>query len=907
MIFKLIIPLVILLISSLSVINILPELYWFRSFNFDHVFIKTIGYKVSIFFAWFIPTLMIYIANQGLISSIVKRAEIAAQNDFFSSPVINKLKLIIATFFSQYQQSAIKISVKIKALIFALLSFFVARYASYFWDDVVLFINKTPFNILDPIFNYDISFYIFSLPVISQILGTLKFILFTVLIYSLWQYLKRGFFTLFFSSQFNLIRIHIFTILCLYFLVTAAQSFYSRFSILFNNNGFFYGAGFTDATIYLTIVKSLPIFWVIVSIIAIIFIRRPSLKLLVIGIALIILPRVVLNIAPSFIQRFVVTQDEFKIEKPYIENNINYTKMAYNLSNITEINVDYQKSFSPKNSQTFQSTLDNIRLWNPGPLKSTLKQLQEIRLYYEFKNIDIDRYTINNQPQQVMLSVRELDVNQVSQQAQTWVNRHLIYTHGYGLCMVPVNQFTSEGLPELYIRDIPPKSTVNLNITRPEIYFGESTNHYVVSNTKEKEFDYPKDNENSWTHYQGTGGIQLNSLFKRILYAIKFNDIKLLISRNIHSESRLMYDRNIHSIPAKIAPFISFDEDPYIVVNDDGRLVWMLDGYTSSSSFPYSTPYNNRKTNYIRNSVLVTIDAYSGDTNFYAKDDDDPIINSYRSVYPNLFQPISALPKSLKNHIRFPKYLFTVTAHIYNTYHMGNPRVFYNKEDIWTFPKETFDADSGIRMEPYYMYVQNQFQTSLEYKIMLPLTPAKKNNLIAMLAASSEPDTFGELTVYKFPKQETVYGPMQIESRIDQNTDISKDLTLWGQVGSRVIRGNLMVIPYDNSILYVEPIYLQATQSKLPELKRVIVAIGDQVIMSPSIYDGIDALSNGVFSIKKSSPATTTSPSSSNKNLTKKIIETYSKLKETLKNANWKAFGEEFNELDELIQTLSKE
>lgn len=904
---SIIILILVLVFSYLGIINFLPDFYWFQSFNYDHVYLKTLIYKWSIFIVWFIPTIIVYAINQRVVTKIVEKANVASQNDFFSSPAMQKIKQIIAAFFSQYQQSAIKISNKIKIAIFSVLSFFIARYASYFWDDVILYLNKTSFNILDPLFNHDVSFYVFSLPVIQQFLGIFKFILFTLLAYSLWQYLKRGFFTLFFSPQFSLIRIHIFSLLALYFGINAFQAFFKRFDILFNNNGFFYGASFTDSTIYLTILKVLPIVWIAVAIIALTFIKKPNLKLLITGLALIVIPSFALNLIPSFVQRFVVAQDEFKIEKKYIKHNINFTKTAYNLNNITEIDVNYQRNFKPKNSDTFQSTLDNIRLWNPAPLKSTLKQLQEIRLYYEFKNIDIDRYTINGRPQQVMLSVRELDVNQISQQAQTWVNKHLIYTHGYGLCLVPVNQFTNEGLPELFIRDIPPKPYGELAITRPEIYFGEATNHYVVANTKEKEFDYPKDNENSWTNYQGSGGITLNSIFKRILYAIKLGDIKLLISQNIHSKSKLMYDRNIHQIPSKIAPFITFDDDPYIVVNDDGRLVWFIDGYTYSNAFPYSTPFNNRDTNYIRNSVLATIDAYSGETKFYIKDANDPIINSYKDIYPNLFEPLSALPTSLKNHIRFPKYLFTVTTHIYNTYHMNDPRVFYNKEDIWTFPKETFDSETGIRMEPYYMYVQNQFQTSLEYKIMLPLTPAKKNNLVAILAASSEPDTFGDLTIYKFPKQETVYGPMQIESRIDQNTEISKDLTLWGQVGSRVIRGNLMVIPYDDSILYVEPIYLQATQSKLPELKRVIVAIGDQVIMSPSIYDGINALSDSSFQSKPTESVPASKLSSINKQLTKKIVDTYSKVKATLKEADWKSFGEQLDELDQLIQRLSKE
>ena len=367
-----------------------------------------------------------------------------------------------------------------------------------------------------------------------------------------------------------------------------------------------------------------------------------------------------------------------------------------------------------------------------------------------------------------------------------------------------------------------------------------------------------------------------------------------------------MYDRNVHQIPRKITPFITYDNDPYIVINKDGRLIWMLDGYTSSEKFPYSTPYA-RRINYIRNSVLATVDAYTGETHFYIKDNNDPIIKAHASMYPNLFKSIDDLSPDLRSHIRFPKGLFKITSKVFNTYHMNDPQVFYNKEDVWTFPTETYDTDTGITMEPYYMYVQNPKSGAFEYVMMMPLTPSNKNNLVSILTASCDPGNFGEMTVYKLPKQETVYGPLQIESRIDQNTEISKDLTLWGQVGSRVIRGNLMVIPYKNSILYVEPIYLQATQSKLPELKRVIVAFGDKVTMSPSIYEGIATLTKGDFQKKSTVKLSSTPATNSSKELTKKIIDTYSKVKETLKKSDWASFGKAFESLDQLMDRLKKE
>ena len=772
-----------------------------------------------------------------------------------------------------------------------------------YWNDIILFLHATQFNITDPVFNKDIGFYVFSLPVFSHFLGIIKFLFIVCIGYSVWRYINHSVIGLIFTTHFRLIRTHLFGLLSLLFLTFSATSFLERFGLLFKNNEILFGLSYTDFHYYLKAIGLMPIFWLLLSIVSIILIFRLSTALLTAAVgAYFVIKVLFLGLVPSLIQNYIVSPNEFKKEAPFIIDNIKYTQMAYQLDDITEVDINYEKNVMIDDKSAVETILDNARLWNPAPLKSTLKQLQEIRLYYEFKNIDIDRYFVNGKKEQVMLSARELDVNQIPQKAQTWVNRHLSYTHGYGLCMVPVNKFNEEGLPELYVRDIPPVSPANIEITRPEIYFGEATNHYVIVNTKQKEFDYPKDNENRYTNYSGNGGIQLSSLLRRALYAFKMGDIKLLISQNIHDRSRLMFDRNVHQIPKKIAPFIIYDNDPYMVVHN-GRLVWMIDGYTTSKFFPYSTPFD-RKINYIRNSVIVTVDAYSGETHFYVKDDQDPIILAHKAAYPKLFKDFQSMPSGLQAHIRFPKDLFKIISKVFNTYHMNDPQVFYNKEDVWTFPTETYDSDTGIIVEPYYMFVKNPTTGVHEYVMMMPLTPSNKNNLVSVLTASSEPSNFGQFTVYKYPKQETVYGPLQIESRIDQNTDISKDLTLWGQVGSRVIRGNLMVIPYENSVFYVEPIYLQATQSKLPELKRVILAAGDKVTMSPTLEEGIQKLAN--IQVKKPSKRTTQPVSSSNK-LTRKIIDAYSKARKNLKSADWVNFGQAFDELDQLIQQLRKD
>ena len=445
---------IIFILTYLGIFTFLPEFYWFNSFNYDHIFIQTILYKGGIFLAAFIPTVIIYLINQQILDHVLAKSQIV-HDDSPQSPLISKIKQIIQAFMGPYESAKLSISKKIKFILYIVLSLFIAKVFNYYWNDIILAFHHTSFLLNDPIFNRDISFYIFQLPVFNQVIGILKFILFTALLFSLWNYLKRGYFNLFFSQSFPLIRTHIFGLLALYFLLTSAGSFLSKYKILFKNNDIIYGAGYTDIHFYLKAISAFPILWFIISILCVLFIFRPNLRLILIGILLVFIPNVVfLNLIPSIVQNYIVTPNEFNKEVPFIKHNILYTQTAYQLNDINEIDVNYQKMLTSFNDDAFNSTLNNVRLWNPGPLKSTLKQLQEIRLYYEFKNIDIDRYMINDKPQQVMLSVRELDINQISQQAQTWVNKHLIFTHGYGLCMVPVNEFNEEGLPELFIRDI---------------------------------------------------------------------------------------------------------------------------------------------------------------------------------------------------------------------------------------------------------------------------------------------------------------------------------------------------------------------------------------------------------------------------------------------------------------------
>ncbi|NQY74206.1 MAG: UPF0182 family protein, partial [Candidatus Margulisbacteria bacterium] len=556
--------------------------------------------------------------------------------------------------------------------------------------------------------------------------------------------------------------------------------------------------------------------------------------------------------------------------------------------------------------QNNSNTINNIRLWNQGPLKDTFSQLQEIRLYYEFSNIDVDRYTINGNLEQVMLSPREMDISKFTSLAQTWINQHLVYTHGYGVVMSPVSRVTSEGLPHFYIKDFPPNSSIDLKITQPEVYYGEKIKDYLIVNTDESEFDYPKGEDNMYTHYAGAGGIQLDSLFKKFVYALKFSELKILISPQIKKKSRILYDHDIRNIVSTIAPFLVFDQDPYLVISPEGRMVWMLDAYTLSGNFPYSQPYR-RGVNYIRNSVKATIDAYSGETQFYIVDPKDPLIQTYSKIYGHLFKPFDQMPAGLQAHIRYPKDLFHVQANLYSTYHMTNPQVFYNKEDLWNIPSEIY-GESEQRMNAYYMVTKLPDDEADSFILMLPFTPTNKNNMIGWMGAKCDLNEYGKLTVFKFPKDRTIYGPMQIESRIDQDTDISQKLTLWGQMGSRVIRGNLMVVPIEQSLIYVEPIYLQATSSKLPELKRVIFAYNNQIEMKENLYTAISSVFDGAQFESSEDDTNKLSSSSKPTGSLKAIVHTlrqhFNAFKQAAKSNDWALFGKKLGQVDDSIKKL---
>jgi len=621
------------------------------------------------------------------------------------------------------------------------------------------------------------------------------------------------------------------------------------------------------------------------------------------GLAVLVGASVLLGgIYPEIMQRAVVLPNEGTKERPYILNNIEATRVAYGLDKIKEEEFPVKEEISLEDIEKNEDTIRNIRLWDWRPIKQTLKQIQAIRLYYDFNSVDVDRYYFNGNYQQVMVSPRELDKDKIPEQARTWVNEVLTYTHGYGVVVNPVNKISGEGLPELLIKDIPPVSSVNLTITRPEIYYGEITKGYVIVKTKAKEFDYPKGDENVYSTYAGNGGMPVSSLWRRILFSIKYSNMQILLTTNLTPESRIMINRNIKERVNKVAPFLGYDKDPYMVISKEGKLFWIQDAYTISSNYPYSTPVAGGYFNYIRNSVKVVIDAYNGTMDFYIIDQKDPVAEVYKNIFPQLFKNFDQMPEDLKEHIRYPKDLFQVQAELYSTYHMTDPDVFYNKEDYWNVPNEIY-AENEIKMEPYYIVTRLPGHEREEFILMTPFTPSTKNNMIAWLAAKNDQPEYGNLIVYKFPKEKLIFGPMQIEARIDQNSEISQQLTLWGQKGSTVIRGNLLVIPIEESIIYVEPLYLRAEMGEIPELKRVIVSNGSDVVMGNNLEEALEKLFAGSFIERE---IVVTGEEKTLKDLIKEAAGYYESAQEFAREGNWSKYGEELQKLEQTLKLLEE-
>ncbi len=713
-------------------------------------------------------------------------------------------------------------------------------------------------RVADPIFGRPIAFYLFTLPAWERIAAwlmtlailTLLMAIFFVVVSSGTERLRgRTARRAVLPGSRGLALTWAFVLLML-----AVQVWLGRYERLFDDHTIFAGVTYTEAHITLTGMLVVSIALVAGAAMAVLSaVTAPRLTWLLGA----IVPAAVCYLGSggiaAYVNGFIVKPNELVREQPYIANNIAFTRQAYGLNRIAQRAFPADTTIEAADPANNQATLQNIRLWDWRVLQDTLRQLQEIRTYYDFPDIDIDRYTMDGALRQVMLAARELNVGKLPESSRNWINEKLIYTHGYGVTMNYVNGFTPEGLPMLLLKDMPVQSAAPaISITRPEIYFGETTDTDVYVRTRQQEFNYPQGQTNSLTSYQGTGGIVLGGFFRRLLIAFDRGDIgKLPFSDDVAAESRLLMRRNLHDRVAALAPFLTFDADPYMVIRADGRLAWMMDAFTVSDRYPYSRAYTLEgvRVNYLRNSIKAVIDAYDGTTTFYVFDTEDPIIAAYRGLFPSLFKDASAMPADLRAHVRYPELLLTLQADVYGLYHMTNPEVFYNREDLWTVATDVatsqqHDKESAT-MEPNFVLMKLPGESSVEFVEMLPFSPSNRNNLIGWIAGRSDGDHYGDAIVYDFPKTRLVDGPLQVEARIDQNAQLSGQLSLWNQQGSHVRRGGLLVIPIGHALLYAEAIYLQADRSPMPELRLVVLAMQDRLAYAPTF----DAALAGLFGV----------------------------------------------------------
>ena len=869
---------IISVIAIIPLISLYGEWLWFLSLGFDSVFLTILYTKLFLGIALGIVFFIIISLNIRILKKFLPKKE----------KKVPWIPIILAV------------------------SFFVGSTFSNGWETVLKFSNATYFGVTDPVFANDVSFYAFTLPFYSYILTFFTVViafglLFTFLGYALHSIRKEKLEADETGELSHAMKVdwfpkgkgmsHLYFWFGMLFLALAAWFFLARFGILFSERGVVAGAAFTDMAVQLPFLAVMTIFSVIVAAIFFLSIKTYNKRLPKIGLIILVVIFILGTATGAVVQQLVVKPDEFNKEKAYIERSIGFTLNAFNLKDVDEKPLALSTDLTREDINNNKGTIENIRILDWRPLLSTNNQLQVFRTYYDFQDVDIDRYFVNGEYKQAMISPREMNIDNLAPQARTWVNRHLVYTHGYGITMSPVERVSKEGLPTYFIKDIPPQSDFFV-IERPEIYFGQQTVEFIVVNTKTEELDYPKGEANVYTTYAGRAGIKLTGI-NRFVYAIMFGSPELLVSESITLDSKILFNREIENRIRAIAPFLKYDSDPYIVVSD-GRLFWLYDAYTTTDKYPYSRSVGTRggSINYIRNSVKVLIDAYNGDVTFYVIDKEDPLINTYRKMFPGAFKDFSEMTDDLKRHIRYPEDLFRIQAAVYSVYHMKNPRVFYNNEDMWAIPQEIY---RGTKQDitPYYVIMKLPEKEREEFLLMTPFTPIGKDNMIGWMAASSDEPSYGKITVFTFSKQELTFGPLQIEARINQDTTISQQLTLWDQAGSEVVRGNLLAIPIENSILYVEPLYLQASEGAVPELKRVIIAFGDRVTMQNTLGEALDVLFGEAAKELVEKPAEKTT-----EQLIKEANELYIKAQDALKQGNLTKYADYINQVGRILAQL---
>jgi hypothetical protein len=899
-----------LLLAVIPLVVVLPMgagLYtnwlWFQQLGYQMVFTTTLGAK-----AWLG-------AAVGLITAalIWLNFKLALRLSPETSPVARRFVIegqeIPAPDFSA-------LAPRLAPLVALVIGAFAAMSGWGSWETYLRFRHQVPFGETDPIFGRDIAFYFFTLPALDAVSEWLILIVVVSLIGAALIYLIHGAIDLG-QSRMGLniergARSHLLCLFAALFLILAFEAYLAKPNLLFGGSGPVSGASFADIHATMPILSARIYIAIIVAALAVASVFFRTNRLILAGIGLYLLTIVAGWSYPSAVQRFSVAPNELVKETPYIEHSIAATRKAFALDNVEERELSGEKTLTSQDIQKNQQTIKNIRLWDKQPLLDTFAQIQEFRTYYQFQSVDNDRYNINGELQQVMLSPRELAPEKL--QNRNWINEHFMFTHGFGLTLGPVNRVTPEGQPVLYVKDIPPASSApSLKIDRPEIYFGETSSDRVYVKTNTKEFNYPAGDQNVSKNYEGEGGVSIGSMWRQLLFSLRFGDMKLLLSNDLTADSRVLFDRNIRERLSQVAPYLQFDDDPYLVVHE-GRLFWIADAYTASDRYPYSQMVDG--VNYIRNSVKAVVDAYNGSVWLYIADERDPIIQTYARIYPGALKPLAEMPQGLRAHLRYPEYIFKLQSQVYSVYHMNQPPIFYNKEDLWTAASMGETDGKALTIDPYYTIMKLPGERSEEFILMLPFTPKDKNNLAAWMAARSDGEHYGKLVVYRFPKQKLVYGPKQIVARSNQDPEISRQVTLWDQRGSSVSRGTLMVIPIEESLIYAQPLYLRSDTGRIPELRRVIVADENRIAMESTLEAGLARLFGEAPAGNLKSPPSETKPgetpappqaTATAGSLAEQAKQHYDRAVQAQREGDWARYGEEIKRLGAVIDQMSKQ
>jgi uncharacterized protein len=860
-------------------IAIWTGLLWFKALGIQEVYTTRLGLQLWLFFGSLLVA-FVYVAINVLIAL-----------RFRASSVLRTIGIR-----RRFLRSTTGLVGIVAAFVIALI---VSLGAYSLWQQLLLYLDGAPTGKTEPVFGMDISFYLFTLPFLKSSLNWALGLSFMTVLLIAALYAWRG--TDFELRLPNRGIAHVSILFAVVALVVAASAYVGKYDLLYQHNGYVWGAGYTDINARIPIAYISTGLGVLLSValLANAFLRRLWLPVVVLAVWIVF--GILSAIYAQAIERLVVAPQQFTRESQYISRELSYTRQAFGLDSVKVNQYAGTSGLTQQAIQDDQTTIDNLRLWDKLQLQETYPQLQAIRTYYTLNSIDYDRYTLNGRYEQLTLSARELDVTRLPQQGRGFVNETLTYTHGYGVVASPVRQVVGEGLPNLAARDIP--QTGDLKVDQPAIYFGEQTNNYVLAPSAQKEFDFPSGSGDVYTNYTGSHGVPLAGV-NRLLYAAYMGDLNLLITSQVTAKTQILYRRNILDRVREIAPFLSYDGDPYIVVAD-GKLYWIIDAYTTADTYPYSQQDSATQINYIRNSVKVVVDAYEGTANFYIADPNDPIIKAYAKGFPTLFKPLELMPASIQQHIRYPTDMFNIQVSVYRTYHMTDPQVFYNREDVWAIPEESTGPGSTATLQPYYVLMRLPGETKAEYLLILPFTPNNRPNMISWLAARNDAPNYGRLVLYQLPKDTVIFGPSQIGNRIQENTAISSQFTLWNQSGSQVQQGNLLVVPVGQTFLYFEPVYLRATNtSSLPEFKKVILADTQNVVWDDTLEGALAQLVGAAPPTTTPTPGGTPSPNATCADLINQANTHYQNAQAKLKTGDLAGYAAEIQQVGTLLQQM---